>query len=298
MLLEEKIENGIKKFLIKCDSCQHTQWYTGGKCKYGRRKFCSRSCINKGREKPAHVREKLSSMFVGSGNPFYGKSHSEENKKIMREAGIAAWDTHKARLGNHFADWFDEFCQNQRGKQNGFYGKTHSTESRAQMSETKAKLISEGKITLKGHRGIKGWFYSTKMQQQFYYDSFYELLRMKMLDADDNIVSWTKRHGIRIPYMLSEQNKYYVPDFLIEEVNANKKVIEEVKGYEPPQKKYLKYAALNKFASGNNMLWRRIEYAELNIMCQKFFGKSYQVMYGRRGICWQSPCRCPNGSRP
>lgn len=50
-----------------------------------------------------------------------------------------------------------------------------------------------------------------------------------LLDTDTTIVSWTKLHGIRIPYMFENIQYNYVPDFFIEFISGEK-LIEEVKG--------------------------------------------------------------------
>lgn len=118
-----------------------------------------------------------------------------------------------------------------KGENNAFFGKHHNEQTRSKMSEKRAKGISEGRISC-GPRGKKGLYESTKSGTQRY-DSFYELLRMKMLDIDDNVVMWTKQHGIQIPYYF-EINRKYVPDFLIQKTNCI--TIEEIKGYENPKK--------------------------------------------------------------
>lgn len=58
-----------------------------------------------------------------------------------------------------------------------------------------------------------------------WYDSSYELIKMK--EYDDAKMIWTKKHGIKIPFIKNNGvNSYYVPDFLI-----NNKTIVEVKGW-------------------------------------------------------------------
>lgn len=73
-----------------------------------------------------------------------------------------------------------------------------------------------------------GWFVKNDGTQEWF-DSSYEETKMKELE-NQNLI-WTKKHGIRIPFVNSKNiNSYYVPDFLIIDEFGNK-TIEEIKGY-------------------------------------------------------------------
>lgn len=267
---------GSSKFLIKCNSCGVEIWYVGSKCRYGKRKFCSIKCINVGRSRSEEWKYNLSKRNSGKNNPFYGKIHSVETLLKIKEKG--SWkDILKDKFGNDFDTWYKLYCENQAklGKSNPFYGKKHSDEAKLKMSEIKASQIADGTLVCKNfNRGIKGWYHSYKMNENFYYDSFYEYIRMKMLDEDNLIVSWTKRHGIKIKYWINDVAKYYVPDFLIK-TNDGKTIIEEIKGYEAPDKLEAKITALKKFVGdsvisvqvNSNLICRIIKYQELNTMC-------------------------------
>lgn len=61
-------------------------------------------------------------------------------------------------------------------------------------------------------------------------DSTYEHRRAKILDASPKVISWTKNHGIRIPYKSGRKIRHYIPDFLIV-MSDGRHVIEETKGY-------------------------------------------------------------------
>jgi len=63
-----------------------------------------------------------------------------------------------------------------------------------------------------------------------YYDSSWELEYMKELEKNDDIVKWTKNHGIRIPYF-DEDGKYrtYAPDFLVQRTDGTVE-LHEMKG--------------------------------------------------------------------
>jgi hypothetical protein len=79
-------------------------------------------------------------------------------------------------------------------------------------------------------RAKRGWYLSTKTNVKEFYHSSYELRRMQELDADDNVVLWTKRHTISITYQYAGRERRYVPDFLIETIDGIL-FVEEVKGY-------------------------------------------------------------------
>lgn len=62
------------------------------------------------------------------------------------------------------------------------------------------------------------------------YDSLLERDYMIELEQDPAVKSWTKKHGIKIPYsFLGIFKRYYLPDFLVE-YNDGSKEIHEGKG--------------------------------------------------------------------
>ena len=81
-----------------------------------------------------------------------------------------------------------------------------------------------------GNKNYKrGWYQSFKTGQREFFHSSFEERRMCELDNDPCVVSWTKRHGIRLTYTCYGKSKIYVPDFLIKMEDIL--VLEEVKGY-------------------------------------------------------------------
>lgn len=113
---------------------------------------------------------------------------------------------------------------------NPMKGRRHKLESKAKMSLAKSSLIANGEFNIKSNnRGIKMTHVSTKSNETFYADSALEKLRMIQLDNDKSVKTWTKRHGIKIPYSFNNQIKNYVPDFYIE-LNDGEIIIEETKG--------------------------------------------------------------------
>lgn len=62
-----------------------------------------------------------------------------------------------------------------------------------------------------------------------YYDSSWELEYMKELESDENVLKWTKNHGIVIPYWDEDAKlRGYKPDFLVQTKNGIE--IREIKG--------------------------------------------------------------------
>lgn len=112
------------------------------------------------------------------------------------------------------------------------------------ISQTKSKLIASGELVIShGNKKYKKGYYGDE-----WYDSSYELKRMKQLDGMG--VSWTKKHNIIIKYIdVDGKKRNYIPDFFIDD-----KIIEEIKGYitktDIQKSKYAK-----KFCKDNNMTY-------------------------------------------
>jgi len=75
----------------------------------------------------------------------------------------------------------------------------------------------------------KGKYKSKKTKIVEYYASGFELMWMKKLDTDDDVIYWTKKHKIKIPYLYKNKTRNYIPDFLITYMNEHKLLL-EVKG--------------------------------------------------------------------
>ena len=143
------------------------------------------------------------------------------------------------------------------------FSRNFTEETKAKMSKSRATLIAEGKITITSfNRGVKSWYFSTKNQEKFYADSKLELFRMTQLDCDENIISWDKRHGIKINYIFKNQEKYCVPDFLIKLKNGTT-IVEEVKG-RITEVELIKKEAIKNYCSDNNLGFSFLTQKELN----------------------------------
>jgi hypothetical protein len=90
---------------------------------------------------------------------------------------------------------------------------------------------------------------------------------MHLLDADPQVESWSKNHGIRIPYLDDGNQRNYVPDFLIME--NGKSVVEEIKGYEKPSRLCAKLVALEEYGKANSCVVRVLRGHELNLLSKE-----------------------------
>jgi hypothetical protein len=61
------------------------------------------------------------------------------------------------------------------------------------------------------------------------YDSTLEREYMVELERNPAVKSWTKRHGVKMPYKFLGFTRYYLPDFMVE-YNDGSKEIHETKG--------------------------------------------------------------------
>ena len=263
MILEKRIKKSrtkikpIYEFLIKCPTCGTEKWVRNKRVV---QEFCSHKCINRNRKRTLETLNKTSNSLKN----FY-KTHKVWNKGLSGERfSLCVKNSSKHKAAINTIEYKQHLRDSISGVKNGFYGKHHSLERRKIWSINRSKAIAEGKFNFKNKRGIKGWYYSSKMNESFYHDSFWELVRMIIFDKDKNVKTWTKRHGIKIPY---REFRHYVPDFLI-----NGSIIEEVKGgYESSSILDEKFKALEKYCIENNLVFRIIKFKELNDMCYKIW---------------------------
>ena len=197
------------------------------------------SASKRGKKASLETRAKMSLARKGEGNSFFGKTHTEEARR-------------KIALNS----------QRFTGENNPFFGKHHTAETCQRMSESRARGIADGTIPNTNGYGRKGWYTSSKSSESFFYDSMLEKFYMQRLDSDVTVVTWTKRHGIRIPYTNCDGvPKMFVPDFLVTRDRAS---IEEVKGRDKNAE--FKRFALHKFAETKQMSYRWVTQGELEVL--------------------------------
>lgn len=123
-----------------CDMCE-TVFFVYGKSKRElEKRFCCKECSsrfnglkNKGRHHSEETKEKMSESMSGENNPFYGKTHTEQVRKLLSERLYGkTWD--ELYGAEEAAKRKEELSEKMSGEGNYFYGKVHTEESRALMS--------------------------------------------------------------------------------------------------------------------------------------------------------------------
>ena len=122
----------------------------------------------------------------------------------------------------------------------------HRLEIREKLSRSRARGIANGSIA-PFYRGNHGTYSSIKSGLVEHYHSFLELDRMRILDADPLVLSWTKKHGHVIPYEFDNKIRHYTPDFLIKLDDMT--ILEEVKGWEGEVRQPFKMKALEMYCT-------------------------------------------------
>ena len=79
------------------------------------------------------------------------------------------------------------------------------------------------------------------------YRSSWELNIMMMLDSNPNILKWASE-SMQIPYYdpIKQRNTFYVPDFFVQYMNKNNKIINEIWEIKPAKFQLLEKVGKNK----------------------------------------------------
>jgi hypothetical protein len=132
------------------------------------------------------------------------------------------------------------------------------------MSEIKSKSISTGEFNItSNNRGYKCWYTSLKTNETFYADSSLEHVRMIQLDKDRDIIKWSKRHHIKVPYTYEGVTRHCIPDFLIH-YKSGDAVLEEVKGW-VTDIELVKKEAIKQWCDRKGYVFRFVTQKDLNI---------------------------------
>jgi group I intron endonuclease len=116
-----------------CDTelCTENKYYHRDAVKLNKKCI---SCSLKGKKFTEEHRKNLSKNHAdvsGKNNPFWGKKHSDEVKKILSDANVG-----KDRFSDEYKRYLSEKMS---GTGNPFYGKTHSEETKRKLGKPKTK---------------------------------------------------------------------------------------------------------------------------------------------------------------
>lgn len=214
----------------------------------------------------------VSYRVKGENNP----AHRKEVKEKKKTTCIERYGVDNPSKTESFKKWISEnnamndpvlrekafvFSKSEEGRKyhsDRLKDKNHPMHSKEAL-EKRLKTMAEIK-SLGGYRVTNiwktGWFFKNDGTQEWY-DSSYEEIWMNRLEESG--IQWTKRHGIKIPYInINGINSYYVPDFLLDN-----KIIEEIKGYivensenDKDKNTILKFIAAQKWCSENGYSYK------------------------------------------
>lgn len=163
-------------------------------------------------------------------------SQTEESRKKRSESVRATYDAMSPEDKQKFSDhtrglWSDGTLVEARTKaaetfkQRYASGEYDFTERNAKISETITQRYLDG-----GFEWAIGTYHSRKIDRTFSYRSSWELQFMQLLDADDEVETWTFE-PFSIPYEFDGERRRYVPDFHVV-TRSGSSIVVEVKPHE------------------------------------------------------------------
>lgn len=191
-------------------------------------------------------------------NPFYGKKHTEERKKIISQqlSERVTSDETKLKLSKAFSGennpmyqksvvdvWIEKYGKEEADKKHQNLKEKHSKNNTGKGNPMYGKPAPNG-----AGNGWKGW----------YNDVFFRSLRELtfMLEMDEKGIKWISAEKIRIPYKdWEDKDRTYCPDFLV-----NKTLIEikPIRLQNTPAVE-AKTKAGKKYAEDNNLEYKIID---------------------------------------
>ena len=97
-------------------------------------------------EERMKISNALRGRFVGERNPFYGKTHTDENKQKFSRKGQIHSDETKQLM-----------CETRSGNQNPFFGKVHSSETKGKMSISHKNMSKETRNKMSNAQSKMRW---------------------------------------------------------------------------------------------------------------------------------------------
>jgi hypothetical protein len=223
-LWSEKYKNKNKhEFIRNCPTCDETIHYTQKSRRNNAEKTKSLcwSCASKKRGIPeSFLKNHIKGCFSGEKNPFYGKKHTEETRKKIRENGNTEHTKTK--------EFREKISKATKGNKNPMFGKSvYSVWIKKYGSEKADQLMADlrqkqsanssgknnnmyGRPSPKGSgNGWSGWY------GDFYFRSLKEL--SYAVELDNQKIQWVSAEKIKIGYKNYDgADRTYCPDFLVE----------------------------------------------------------------------------------
>lgn len=172
---------------------------------------------------------------------------TKEEKKRFSDHSISLWENDRDKMDiarTKAAETWKERYDN---------GEYDFTERNKKISKAISDLYING-----GQDWARGNYTSTKVNRTFYYRSSWELLYMKELDEDSNVVKWDYE-PFSLKYFDGEKQRRYIPDFIVE--TENTKLLVEVKPIS------LQHHGINKLKKEAALEWckeNNYQYTEVN----------------------------------
>lgn len=223
--MEKSYKASPRKAEVECFYCKKVVLQWKNQIAKFEHHFCSKPCrgaaireglIANNARMDDDIKEKLRKAAIErfkdkSNHPMFGKHHTEEAKEKISK--------HHKETG----------CLN--GEKNPMYGKNHTTQTRQKMSEIVSSEMIAGKRRAYGKNfHEKGYVFSEKLDKEVFYRSSWERAAVEWLDKEETIRTFTYE-PFSIAYHIIEasgvrQQRYYIPDFLVEYVDGRKELWE------------------------------------------------------------------------
>lgn len=143
------------------------------------------------------------------------KNMSKEDKQKFSDRATLLWENSRDKMMIARIEGAKTYKKRYENNEYDF------TERNKKISKTVSELYING-----GQDWSRGKYTSTKVNKTYHYRSSWELMYMKELDNDSNVIKWDYE-PFSIKYFDGEKQRRYVPDFIVE--TKDKKLLVEVK---------------------------------------------------------------------